>query len=190
MGGEETTSMLQQSLLAALLSLRPFHTDVETESERLARLTTISAAIAAAAVEATCEGAKPEATCTAVYPGNTRELAFLLVSQAYHETRLAKHVHEGRCRTHIGECDSGRAIGLWQLQAGPHLPKDEWKTLAGTDFDATRRSAFEAARALGRGLNYCRSTRGAIALYATGRTCNWQHADARYASYRNLLARY
>lgn len=182
--------MLQQSLLAALLSLRPFHADVETESERLSRLTTISTAIAWAASQATCDGATADSNCTPIYAGNTRELAFLLVSQAYHETRLAKHVHEGRCRTQIGECDSGRAIGLWQLQAGAHLPKAEWQTLAGSDLDATRRSALEAARALGRGLNYCHSTRGAISLYATGRRCDWQGASGRYASYRNLLERY
>ena len=182
--------MLQQSLLAALLSLRPFHLDVETEEERLLRLTTISTAIASAAAEATCEGAPAEAGCQPIYAGNTRELAFLLVSQAYHETRFARHVHEGRCRTNIGECDSGRAIGLWQLQAGAHLPKSRWQTLAGSYFDATRRSAIEAARALGRGLNYCRSTRGAIALYATGRKCDWPGAEGRYKSYRNLLERF
>jgi len=182
--------MLQLSLLAALLSLRPFHADVETESERLARLTTISTAIAEAADLATCTGAGARPGCTPLYRGDARELAFLLLSQAYHETRLARHVHEGRCRTEIGECDSGRAIGLWQLQAGPHLPVAEWKTLAGSDLPATRRAALEAARALGRGLNYCRTPRGAIALYATGRSCRWAGAGERYASWQQLLARY
>ncbi len=53
--GTKRPPMLQQSLLAAPFA-RPFHADVETESERLSRLTTISTAIAWAASQATCDG--------------------------------------------------------------------------------------------------------------------------------------
>ena len=115
-------------------------------------------------------------------------LAFMLLGQAFLETRLALHVHQGKCRK--GECDSGKAISLWQLQYGPHLSKEEWATFAGTDVDATRRAALEASRALSRGYNYCRSIPGAISLYATGRHCTWEPALKRAYFIQKLLKRY
>lgn len=201
--------MLKEALLAAALTLQPWHGDVEEPEERRARLQTITRAIAEAVQIATC--ASPESTeesdsvkesgtaprsesdqepCQRVWPRGPRVLGFLLLSQAYFETRLAKHVHEGNCRVHIGECDSGRAISLWQLQAGPHLPEKEWALLGSSDLAATRQAAFHAAQALGRGTNYCGSIRGAIGLYATGQTCSWKPAANRESFVRSLLARF
>lgn len=207
--------MLNEALLAAALTFRPFHGDVEAPEERTERLTLIAQAITEAVSIATCDrsgpnaprdaaeekdGAKqrqsetdasPSATpCKRLWPGDPRQLAFLLLSQAYFETRLAKHVHDGNCRAHIGECDSGRAISLWQLQWGPHLPKEEWEKLGEGSLEATRNAAVHAARSLGRGYNYCRSMRGAIALYATGSTCNWRPAARRAAFAQKLLTQF
>ena len=131
---------------------------------------------------------KAPSNCKLMWSGDPKRLAFMLLGQAFLETRLALHVHQGKCRK--GECDSGKAISLWQLQYGPHLSKEEWSTLAGTDVNATRRAALEASRALSRGYNYCRSIPGAISLYATGRHCTWEPALKRAYFIQKLLNRY
>jgi hypothetical protein len=191
--------MFTKTLLAAALRLSPWYGETETDEERLARLETIAQAINDATLFAVCaKDARPlpplpgEAKeeegqpCTPVWRGDARQLAFLLLTQAYFETRLARHVHEGRCRVSQGECDSGRATSLWQLQAGGHLPKERWEKLSGADRAATTHAAFEATRALSRGRNHCGNLSGAISLYATGRTCKWQPAQERVAFLERL----
>lgn len=131
-----------------------------------------------------------DAPCKRVWAGSSRELGFLLLAQAFFETRLALHVHQGNCRKEIGECDSGRAISLWQLHAGYRLPVERWRELAGTDLDSTRAAALEAARALGRSRNFCGSTEGAVANYATGRGCVWRPAEERVRFAARLTEKY
>ena len=179
--------MYKEALLSAAMSFHAWYGDVETSTARSTRLDTIATAIDQATELAVCGSGTPD-DCQRLWQGDPRELAFLLLSQAYFETRLALHVHAGRCRAEQGECDSGKAISLWQLQAGYHLPEDEWRTLSGTDLDSTRQAALEAARALGRGRRYCGSIRGAISLYATGRSCNWEPAQGRSRFVRRLLS--
>ncbi len=204
--------MLKESLLAAAMSFPAWHGDKEGEDDRKARLAVIAQAIDEAVALATCRkiveeeppkreqrphqaaegGPKKDEHegCRLLWRYDPRELGFLLLSQAFFETRLALHVHEGNCRVEIGECDGGRAIGLWQLQAGYHLPVEKWETLAGTDLESTRAAALEAARILGRGRNYCGSMEGAIASYATGSRCSWKHSDMRARYTRSLLYKY
>lgn len=186
--------MLKESLLAAVLSFPSWHGDDEPADDRDARLETIVQAIDLAAAEAVCAGPRePEdqkSECVPLWNGTRRELSFLLLTQAFFETRLALHVHQGKCRSHLGECDSGKATSLWQLQAGGHLPKARWQQLAGTSLEATTAAALEAARALGRGRNYCGSVEGAVSLYATGRTCKWEPAKKRVRFMKRLMARY
>ncbi len=142
----------------------------------------------------TNDGAKrapPEsARCKRIWAGTQRELGFLLLAQAFFETRLALHVHQGNCRKEIGECDSGRAISLWQLHAGYRLPVERWRELSGTDFESTRDAALEAARALGRSYNFCGTTEGAVANYATGRGCVWKPAEERLKFAGKLTEKY
>ncbi len=131
--------------------------------------------------------AKP---CKRIWAGTQRELGFLLLAQAFFETRLALHVHEGNCRKEIGECDSGRAVSLWQLHAGYHLPVERWRELSGTDLESTRDAALEAARALGRSRNLCGTTEGAVANYATGRGCVWKPAEERVRMAQELTNKF
>jgi hypothetical protein len=188
--------MLKEALFAAALTFRPWHGDVEEPQDRKERLALIAEAISDAVDVATCAkaplGLQPseekQPPCERLWSGDPRQLGFLLLAQAYFETRLARHVHEGNCRAQSGECDSGRAISLWQLQFGPHLAREEWQTLGAATLEATRRAAVHAARSLGRGFNYCRSLRGAISLYATGQTCSWRPATKREAFVRHLMA--
>jgi hypothetical protein len=140
------------------------------------------------------EGAKggtSEGTrCKRIWAGTQRELGFLLLAQAFFETRLALHVHQGNCRKEIGECDSGRAISLWQLHAGYRLPVERWRELAGTDLESTREAALEATRALARSYNFCGTTEGAVANYATGRGCVWKPAEERLKFAGKLTEKY
>lgn len=177
--------MLKDALLAAALTLRAWHGDLETPEERSDRLTLIAEAISDASAEATCTPPAKD-DCVPVWSGERRELAFLLLAQAHFETHLARHVHEGRCRVTAGECDGGRAVSLWQLHAGPQLSRERWQSLIGAGKDPTQRAAFEAAKALGRAKNHCGTTRGAIALYATGKSCTWEGANERAALARRL----
>lgn len=197
--------MFTESLFAAALTFSSWHGDTETAEGRAARLRTIAEAINIATLHAVCmkeappfpvlegddapEGEVDANACKPVWRGSPRELAFLLLTQAYFETHLAQHVHEGKCRVHLGECDGGKATSLWQLQAGGHLALSRWEKLAGTGLAATTHAAYEAGRALSRGRNYCGNVRGAVALYATGRTCRWQPAEKRVSFMRRLEAR-
>jgi hypothetical protein len=207
--------MFTESLLAAMLTFTPWYGDVESSQDRAARLHTIAQAINHASLAAVCSPDAPplpplvvpanannaddnqepeeppaEPACTRLWRGEAKELAFLLLTQARYETHLALHVHQGKCRVHLGECDGGKAASLWQLQWGPHLPKDEWSQLSGTDLFATTHAAFEAARILSRARNYCGTTTGAIALFGTGRTCEHEPAKKRAAFMKRLLAKY
>lgn len=128
--------------------------------------------------------------CKKIWSGTQRELGFLLLAQAFFETRLALHVHEGNCRKEIGECDSGRAVSLWQLHAGYRLPVERWRTLAGTDLESTRDAAVEAARALSRSKNFCGTTEGAVANYATGKGCVWKPAEERVRMAQELTQKF
>lgn len=181
--------MLKDALLAAALSLRAWHGDTETTEERSDRLTIIAEAISEASREATCTPPRAD-DCIPVWFGERRELAFLLLTQAHFETHLARHVHEGRCRVARGECDGGRAVSLWQLHAGPQLSRERWQSLIGAEREPTERAAYEAARALGRAKNHCGTTHGAIALYATGKSCTWDDANRRAAFARRLSDRF
>lgn len=211
--------MLKESLLAAAMAFPAWHGDKESAEDREARLTVIAQAIDEAVAIATCRsaGKAPERSasqassdskddadsktesdaeserqsCKRYWHGSPRELGFLLLGQAFFETRLALHVHAGQCRVEIGECDGGRAISLWQLQYGYHLPVERWRTLSGTDLESTREAALEASRALARGRNFCKgSLEGAVASYATGKSCRWKGAAKRVRFVRKMMSKY
>ncbi len=209
--------MFTESLLAAALTFSAWYGDTETTEQRHARLETIANAINTATLHAVCSEQAPEVpglrqdrtvahqesgneeaapeesdppACARLWQGSPRRLAFLLLTQAYFETRLAAHIHDGRCRVSAGECDGGRATSLWQLHHGPQLSKERWTQLSGTSLQATTLAAYEAARALSRGHNHCRSVVGAVSLYATGSTCNWAPAKKRVAFLTRLSDKY
>lgn len=201
--------MLKESLLAAAMTFPAWYGDKESPDDRQARLSVIAQAIDDAVGIATCRDSKPSrrgsssrskshveakreaAACKRFWHGSQRELGFLLLGQAFFETRLALHVHAGNCRVEIGECDGGRSISLWQLQSNYHLPLERWRTLSGTDLESTREAALEASRVLARARNFCNgSLEGAIANYATGRSCRWKHAGKRMSFVKKMLAKY
>jgi hypothetical protein len=161
--------------------------DVSKSAQPLGESAKVDGAVDAAPAPSASAKTKP---CKRIWAGTQRELGFLLLAQAFFETRLALHVHEGNCRKEIGECDSGRAVSLWQLHAGYHLPVERWRELSGTDLESTRDAALEAARALGRSRNLCGTTEGAVANYATGRGCVWKPAEERVRMAQELTNKF
>ena len=185
------------AILAVALTLPAYSGDQETPNQRLERVSVIARAVDKASAKATCAHKLPEGSprCRRVWPGSQRELAALLLTQAWHESRLAEHVHADRCGPL--ECDRGFAKSLWQVHASGNLPKARWLTIGGTDQESTDRAAKAATRYLAGARARCgRMTRGTgadwaaytIAGYATGNECTWKGAKGRAATMRRLLA--
>jgi hypothetical protein len=118
-------------LLAAISALPTFHEDV---GEQFVAQKQAQAELIANAISDAAESVQG-------WPGSKRELAMLLLTVAWHETRLSLRIHEGRCRPY--ECDHGRARGLWQLHAHASLPHERWLTVAGLDAQSTLNAAAE-----------------------------------------------
>jgi len=175
-------------VLAALLALVPWYGDVE-EAGRDARMATIATAIVEASNEATCHGR--DAECKPAWPGTREELAALLVTLGWYESRFARHVHANQCKPF--ECDetiirdpkTGRitrryfaARSPWQVHwSGP--TRAHWKKIRGLDLDSTRHAARAATAVLVGARGKCRTLEGTIANYATGRSCKWSQAKQR-----------
>lgn len=172
-------------VLAAIASLPTFHEDLGPAYSSLKQE---QARVIAQAIAEVAESAE-------AWPGSKRELAALLLTVAWHETRFSLRIHEGKCRPY--ECDHGKARGLWQLHVHALLPREEWLHVAGLDSDSTLRAAREAAKALSRSRFMCAdsSARGTevvartLAAYA-GRGCAGQLPDieARVRTFRRLVA--
>ncbi len=171
-------------LISAILSLPTYHEDAgeQLKAQKRAQTELIATAVAQAA-----ENARG-------WPGSPRELAVLLLTVAWHETRFSLRIHEGRCRPY--ECDHGKARGLWQLHMHASLPRERWITVAGLDAESTLSAAREAAIALVRSRNWCsRYARGRDWVAPTlrafaGRGCDGRlpDVDARVRTYRHLFA--
>lgn len=103
------------------------------------------------------------------------ERAFLIVT-AREESGLARFVWFDweKCRKKGSKwCDGGKSFGIFQLQ-------DTRRDLALDE---------QTARALARyrlALGTCKTLEGAIAQYATGRSCTWDKAEARAAAVRKV----
>lgn len=173
---------LTSYLLAAIAALPVFHEDVGAD---LVATKQDQAEMIAGAIAHSVEGAQG-------WPGTERELAALMLTVAWHETRLSLRIHDGRCRPL--ECDRGRARGLWQLHVHRSLPKERWLRVAGLNRESTDNAAHEAAIALIRSRRMCSiATRGRDWVGATltayaGLGCGGRLPDigSRIQTYRRL----
>ncbi|MBN2197156.1 MAG: hypothetical protein JW751_30405 [Polyangiaceae bacterium] len=182
-------------LVLLMLRMPAHHLDGEPPEERRARLEVIAQAVTEASALATCQGEPPEDGCFRHWPADERDLSVLLLTQAFFESRLARNVHEGRCRSY--ECDpftnpltgriEHRSRSLWQLQA-TSLVAEEWDSLEGVSLIATRNAAFAAAKLLGRGYRACRTIAGAISRYSGVGSCRWGGAVPRHRRFLELQA--
>jgi hypothetical protein len=189
--------MMKETILAVLIGLPPAVDSTETAAERSARLETVAAAIESASLEATCKGPYSGAHwCRPVWSGRREDLAALLVTQGWWESKFADRIGAGRCRSF--ECDAlvlrdGRVIHrsrhYWQLQTSSFVPAYLWSQLVGTEYEPTTLAAYAAAIVLGEGLKRCGSVTGAISFYAGGGKCSWNGGASRVAMFRAVKSK-
>lgn len=173
--------------------------DNEESGARQERMHVIAAAIADASQRATCTAGYSSPECEPIWPLSAVELSALLVAEAYSESRLARNVHEGKCRA--WECDPvrsaytgevrHRARSIWQIHRSSPV-ETEWDQMLGADQGSTTSAAWAAAKLLTRGYRSCNSIAGAISRYAGVDACHWSEAAKRarfYAALRERIRR-
>jgi hypothetical protein len=182
-----------QYITVILLSLEPSYSDKETWLERSARMETIAQAIDDASSRATCSDKYDVLDCKKSWPKDKRSLGLLLVTTGFWESRFAKNVHEGKCRTY--ECDSfrtadgrirHRARSPWQIQKTVFVTKDEYSKMNDSSIESTTMSANVAIRHLSHGVKTCSTFVGAMAFYGGAKNCLWSEARKRIAFYSTL----
>lgn len=183
---------MAQYVLMVLLSLPASYYDKESFVERERRMEVVARSISDAAARATCTGRfEGRKECNRIWPGSVKDLALMLVTKAWWESRLAQNVHEGNCRK--TECDATRVGGviihrartIWQMQKTGLVEPREWGTMVGTDLRSTRTAAWVAARILSRGKRSCHSNFGTFSFYGRSR-CAWKGAKVRVLFFRKL----
>lgn len=160
----------------ALLRAHVWHEDVAEEG-RAERLGVIAEATESAVLRATCAGQWPGLGCRRIWMGTRSRMAALLAMKAIEESGLGRRIHAGQCRG--AECDWGTSIGLWQVKRPRWMPEKQWRGLAGVDLVSTTEAAWYAARVLAWARRRCGTDEGAIAMYATGGSCEWKGAAER-----------
>lgn len=177
------TTTLEAWALAALQTLPVFHEDVGS-AEKAPQLAMVAQSI----VEAVREHPKP--------PIARRQLVAADIAIAWHESTLSLRIHRNECNLRKGECDAGRAISSFQLQASALTSPDVWPQLGHFEFASTKLAAKEATRAFVRAYWYCHTAGVAgdpIALAFTayaGRGCQldkWQGWKARLQTFNRIL---
>lgn len=119
----------------------------ETEEQRSERLTMIAEVNAATAYGEKGKNATP---------WRPKDDLALLTAIQRGESAFEYRVHAGE-KSHIGTADAGRARCLGQIHhVKAWWSKDEWRTLAGTSREATRRCAEAILRILQYHSNRCR----------------------------------
>ena len=177
--------------LLALNTLPPAYVD-KHEVGREARMGTIAGAVTEVAERASCSGAYAGTGCVRIWNGTSQELVALLLTKGWWESRVAKHVHEGRCKP--DECDAivfkgvvvQRARSPWQRQRTAYSAP-EWNTMVGTSYVATRAAAWAATKVLVEGRRRCGGTSfGTLSWYGRQR-CVWDGALNRNETYKKLM---
>lgn len=185
-----------QYITLMLLSLEPSYGDKESWEARTERMTVIAKAVDDAASKATCSDAYAIPSCEKKWAGSKKELAILLITKGYWESRFAKNVHEGKCRDK--ECDAivvtGKVHHLarspWQIQRTPSLVSaDEYKQMNSSTVEGTTVSANVAARYLITGFNSCHTIKGAISMYGGAGCKNYSWAASRYNFFTHMLSK-
>jgi hypothetical protein len=176
-------------LFSIIMTLQAYYLDKESGEGRSIRALDIAEAIDESTDALMCVGDYKEEGCIPKWTGPRLPFMVMSLNLAWHESALARHIHEDKCNLKLGECDSGRAKGLWQVQKTPLVSRDTWWKMSGSSYVATFTSAWAAGTILARAYNGCRSWEGAVASYATGRGCTWEGSAKRVMQYQRLMAR-
>jgi len=155
----------------------------------------VAKAIDEASSKATCMDAYDAAGCERKWQKTKKELALLLVTKGFWESRFAKNVHENKCRNY--ECDAYKSQGkvlhkarsIWQIQKTGLVTPEEYSKMKASSQEATNMSAEVATRYLAIGMNQCKTIKGAIAIYGGADSCNWKGAESRYSFFKSLMSK-
>lgn len=160
-------------------------------------LETVAAGIQSAVLQATCTGDWAEADdCIPTWTRRPEELAALLITTGYWESKFLARIGAGRCEK--WECDPAkdragriyhRARGFYQIQASPAVTVYEWRHMRGLGEYRVFVASAVAARLLSRHYANCKTIQGAISGYATGGRCSWSRAGARMTTFQRTLER-
>lgn len=183
---------LTQLITVVIMSLTPAYGDRETWEEREKRVGMIAVAIDEAAARGTCVEAYEVEGCEKVWPGSKRELAMVLVATGYFESKFAKNVHEGKCKSY--ECDSYRRAGqivhrarsLWQIQKTGLVTRDEYEKMKSMTVEGTTTSAIAATRHIAIGMKKCKTILGAFSMYSGAKVCSWKDGRLRENFFRTI----
>lgn len=188
-------------ILLVLLSRTPHHRDTEGWNERKARLELVANAISDASLRATCQGPytpREGEKCRRLWPASAKAIAFLLATQAIHETHLSAEIHHNRCRLQLGECDARiqrkggklvytqQSFSLWQIKRYG-IPDLEWAAIQ-DGVPGTRHAAWFATRRLASAYRSCGTLTGAVSRYARGSGCKWEGAAERVETWQHLIS--
>ena len=182
---------LAQWVLMVLLALPAAYVDRD-EVDRAQRMEVIADAVSEVCDRATCENAYADDQCRPIWHRSKRELAALLVTKGWWESRFALNVHAGKCKPY--ECDAikykgtiiHRARSPWQLQRTA-FSEHEWDHMTGTGLKPTRNAAWAAAKVLSRGSSRCKTPFGTLSWYGRQR-CDWRGARPRYRTYTRIMS--
>ncbi len=187
---------MREVLLGLMLGLPAAYQDHEEADVRRERLAIVAQAISDATARASCSGAAADSNCQKLWSGEPLDLAVLLLTEAYFESRLARNVHEGNCREY--ECDPfrsrhtgkvvHRARTLWQMQYNAPI-EDEWYHMVGVDLRSTRKAAWAATKLLSISYRACGSIAGAISRLSGNGRCVWSGAEPRVRLFESLRLR-
>ena len=174
--------MIKEMVLTLLLSLSPWHEDINEENEaRKARLGLISDSQVEVADKLTCGGQYGVPRCVVVFAGTRNELLSLLITAGWWETRYSARIHAGDCKE--DECDGGAARGVYQVQQNGFVPKELWEKSLGDTPEATYAATMAAALSFSQAWKACHARhgmRGVWSAYGRGKCVS---------SYRTLTSR-
>jgi hypothetical protein len=178
-------------LAIILLSLPPYHRDVEAEPVRIDRLDGVGLAISKA---------------TQIRPRGVSKMQWqaALIELGRSESHYAEFVGQGfdGCRTRPGTCDPNKdgdpqSLGYWQIKRAPREPFPECKaafkldpkTQAGVDAQAGCASRrLTSAWYFCRGIHPAGDMAGAYSGDARGSSCAWKPAAGRAARQQRVYA--
>lgn len=186
---------LPGALAARVLSILLAHTAPDAaDPDHYGRLANVAGGIELASDWATCSGAWRSLPCTRQWPGPRTQVAAVLYAIGDGETGFRWRYQAGHCR--IDECD-GRVLfdgvsipksaGPFQVQRARAIPPEWHAAFIGTTPTAAVHQCLGAARAISIHRRSCKTIRGALSGYATGKSCDWSGADARERRYRVVL---
>lgn len=173
------------------------------EVNRESRLGTIAVAVWDAARHATCKGPFAVPECKPI-ARDEFQVAAELIGKGKFESDYRSNVGADRCGPH--QCDAvrfrvkgqvvimHRARSYWQMQKPPTWTAERWESIRGDSLQATTNAAWEAAKLLAGYRGMCGgTTEGAMAGFATGRSCKHKDAARRarmVERYRWMLVQY